>query len=293
MKFLEENYNFNNPHKGKFILIEGLNGSGKTTQVKKLAAELTSSGIEAIANHEPTKGNYGLLIRQIIDKVALDENLLHFLDKQLDYLWSLVEEGVTNNVESVKKDLVRSRCMKNKLKEIIGHLIKKESLSEEERQILFIMDRQQDITNNILPALMRGYWVVEDRYDPTNYMHGKSQGIDFFVLQKWHRIFLQNGYLSPDLIMYYWLPLDLAIERNLKSGKVIDIYENKKTLIAIESAAREIFDFKNINPEHGRPLRREFRVNGKRHYCFIINTEPSLDEVFQETWHLVKETFSI
>jgi thymidylate kinase len=293
MKFLESNYNFNNPYDGKFILIEGLNGSGKTTQVKKLAAKLTSAGIEAIANHEPTKGNYGLLIRQIIDGAVLDEKLLQFLNNQLDYLWSLIEEDVKNKVAFTKHNLDRSRCMKDKLKEIIGYLIKKQPLSEEERQILFIMDRQEDITNNILPALMKGYWVVEDRYDPTNYMHGKSQGIDFSVLQKWHRIFLQNGYLSPDLIMYYWLPLDLAIERNLKSGKIIDIYENKKTLIAIESAAREIFDFKNINPKPGQPLKRQFRVNGKRHPCFIINTEPSLDEVFQETWRLVKETFAI
>lgn len=292
MKFLESNYNFNNPYSGKFILIEGLNGSGKTTQAKALAAKLQSFDIDAISNHEPTKGNYGLLIRQIIDRVVLDEKLLQFLDKQLDYLWSLIEEGVKNNVESVKKGFCRSRCMKEKLKEIIGHLIKNEPLNEEERQILFIKDRQEDIINNILLSLMRN-WVIQDRYDLTNYMHGKSQGIDFSVLQKWHKTFLDTGYLSPDLIIYYWLPLDLAIERNLKSGKIIDIYENRKTLTAIEQAARDIFDFKNINPKPGQPLEREFRVNGKRHYCFIINTEPSLDEVFQETWRLVKKTFSI
>jgi thymidylate kinase len=293
MKFLESNYNFNNLHNGKFILIEGLNGSGKTTQVKKLVAKLQSAGIEAIANHEPTKGNYGTLIRQIIDKVILDEKLLYFLDEQIDALWAQIKENIKRGVKFAKNDLNRSRCMKDKLKEILSHLIKKEPLNEEERQILFIMDRQQDITDNILLALMENKWVIEDRYDLTNYMHGKSQGIDFSVLQKWHRVFLDTGYLSPDLIMYYWLPLDLAIERNLRSGKIIDIYENKKDLMAVESAAKEILDFKNINPEPNRPLEREFRVNGKRHYCFIINTEPSLDEVFQETWRLVKEAFLI
>jgi thymidylate kinase len=292
MKLLEENYNLNNSNPGKFILIEGLNGSGKTTQVKALVAKLQSFGIDVISNHEPTKGNYGLLIRQIIDKVVLDEKLLYFLDKQLDYLWGVIEEDIKKGVEFLEDDLKRSRCMKDKLKEILGHLIKKESLSEEDRQILFIMDRLDDITNNILLALARN-WVVQDRYDLTNYMHGKSQGINFSVLQKWHKIFLDTGYLSPDLIIYYWLPLDLAIERNLKSGKIIDIYENKKTLIAIESAAREIFYFKDVSPEPGRPLIREFYINGKRHPCFIINTEPSLDEVFQETWRLVKAVFPI
>jgi thymidylate kinase len=292
MKLLEENYNLNNPYKEKFILIEGMNGSGKTTQAKKLVAQLESLGIKAVFNHEPTKGNYGLLIRQIIDKVVLDEKLLYFLNKQLDYLWGLIEEDIKKGVEFLEDDLKRGRCMKDKLKEILGHLIKKESLSEEDRQILFIMDRHEDITNNILPALMRN-WVVQDRYDLTNYMHGRSQGIDFSVLQKWHKIFLDVGYLSPDLIIYYWLPLDLAIERNLKSGKIIDIYENKKSLMIIEQAAREIFDFKDVNPKPGHPLERGFRVNGKRHSCFIINTEPSLDNVFEETWHLVQETFEI
>jgi thymidylate kinase len=294
MKFLEKNYNFNNPNDTKFILIEGMNGSGKTTQAKKLVAQLEASGIKAIFNHEPTARNWGALIRQIIDGAILDEKLLDSLNTKLDILWAYTKESIENDGRFTKEELKLIHLRKDKLKKILNHLINKEPINEEERQTIYVIDRYLDITDNILLNLgLDKKWVVEDRYDISTYVYGKSHGLDFPVVQKLHKIFLNNMYLSPDLILYYWLPIGLALERNLKSGKIIDIYENKKDMFLVEQAAKEIFDFKNINPKPGQSLRREFCVNGKRHYCFIINTEPSLDEVFQETWRLVKETFSI
>ena len=189
MKFLESNYNFNNPNDTKFILIEGMNGSGKTTQAKKLVAQLESIGIKAVFNHEPTNRNWGSLIRQIIDGVVVDKELLNFLNIQLDIFWKQIEEDIENGAEYTKEDLEHGRYKRDRLKEILNHLINKELISEEERQTIYIMDRYQDVTDNILLSLgLDKKWVVDDRYDISTYVYGKSHGLDFSVVQRLHKI---------------------------------------------------------------------------------------------------------
>jgi dTMP kinase len=49
--------------RGVFIVLEGIDGSGKTTQVKLLAAWLRERGSEVLETFEPTHGSYGLRYR--------------------------------------------------------------------------------------------------------------------------------------------------------------------------------------------------------------------------------------
>jgi dTMP kinase len=48
---------------GLFIVLEGIDGSGKTTQVKLLAVWLREQGREVLETFEPTHGPYGLKYR--------------------------------------------------------------------------------------------------------------------------------------------------------------------------------------------------------------------------------------
>lgn len=58
-----------NPYPGKFIVFEGLDGSGQTTQAKSLVSYLKSRGFEAILTKEPTPDSEaGRKIRKILDK---------------------------------------------------------------------------------------------------------------------------------------------------------------------------------------------------------------------------------
>ena len=51
---------------GRFVVFEGLDGSGKTTQMARLQKRLKRMGINAVATCEPTDGPVGALIRQML-----------------------------------------------------------------------------------------------------------------------------------------------------------------------------------------------------------------------------------
>lgn len=57
-----------NPYKGLYLAIEGIDGSGKTTQVEKLAQYFKSKGREVVKTAEPrkNKGVVGKLIKDIL-----------------------------------------------------------------------------------------------------------------------------------------------------------------------------------------------------------------------------------
>ena len=50
--------------KGKFIVLEGIDGSGKSSQVGPLVKRLEGLGLPCRADREPTGGPVGSLIRQ-------------------------------------------------------------------------------------------------------------------------------------------------------------------------------------------------------------------------------------
>lgn len=53
---------------GFFVDIEGLDGSGASTQVRLVARELRKQGIKPYLTKEPTKGPIGRLVRQALEK---------------------------------------------------------------------------------------------------------------------------------------------------------------------------------------------------------------------------------
>lgn len=57
-----------NPYKGTYIVIEGIDGSGKTTQVARLAKHFAEKGRKVIETREPRKDNTSL-IGELIQKI--------------------------------------------------------------------------------------------------------------------------------------------------------------------------------------------------------------------------------
>ena len=91
--------------RGKLIALEGIDGSGKSTQIGRLVQRLTEHGVTCHATREPTGRPVGALIRQALTgQTPLDPRVIaalyaadridHLVNGE-DGLLSLVERGVT------------------------------------------------------------------------------------------------------------------------------------------------------------------------------------------------------
>ena len=82
-------------NKGLFITFEGIEGSGKSTQIKMLTEHLTQKGIEYLVTKEPGGTDIGYKIRQIL----LDKNS-HFKSKYAELLLFYADrlENVAENI---------------------------------------------------------------------------------------------------------------------------------------------------------------------------------------------------
>ena len=71
--------------KGRFIVFEGIDGSGSTTQANKLADHFTSVGVKCVITAQPSKNSVGLFIKKILQskiKISL------FKEKELALLFA-------------------------------------------------------------------------------------------------------------------------------------------------------------------------------------------------------------
>jgi len=91
--------------KGKFIALEGIDGSGKSSQIGRLTARLEGMGVRCLATREPTGGPVGSLIRQIFTgRVTADPRVIaalyaadriDHLVNEVDGLCAAIEKGIT------------------------------------------------------------------------------------------------------------------------------------------------------------------------------------------------------
>lgn len=91
--------------KGKFIVLEGIDGSGKSSQTGPLMERLRALGIPCRDTREPTGGPVGSLIRQIFTgRVTADNRVIaalyaadriDHLVNEVDGLLSAIDSGVT------------------------------------------------------------------------------------------------------------------------------------------------------------------------------------------------------
>lgn len=78
-----------NTLKGRFIAFEGIDGSGKSTQISLLNKKLTQKGIMCYSTMEPTDSPFGSLIHQImIGRIKTDNRVIAemFVADRLDHL---------------------------------------------------------------------------------------------------------------------------------------------------------------------------------------------------------------
>lgn len=96
--------------RGRFIVIEGLDGAGTTTQATRLCNLLRADGREAVQTAEPSTGPIGSMIRQMLARRIVDstgapinrESLaLLFAADRLDHVASLIEPAIARGADVV------------------------------------------------------------------------------------------------------------------------------------------------------------------------------------------------
>lgn len=94
-----------NSERGKFIVFEGADGSGKSTQLKQLGKFLKERGIPVYTTREPTDSPFGAMLRSCLTgRIETNEHTVAalFAADRLDHIFNSVngilkqlEEGVT------------------------------------------------------------------------------------------------------------------------------------------------------------------------------------------------------
>lgn len=77
---------------GFFIVLEGIDGTGKSTQARRLAAWLSEQGRKVVVSREPTDGPWGKKLRESAStgRLAPEDELQYFLNDRRQHVEELI-----------------------------------------------------------------------------------------------------------------------------------------------------------------------------------------------------------
>lgn len=79
---------------GKLIVFEGIDGTGKSTQIRLLKAWLEQRGIRAVSDFEPTRGPWGTRVRHAAvngERLSLEEEIECLLQDRREHVRHFIE----------------------------------------------------------------------------------------------------------------------------------------------------------------------------------------------------------
>lgn len=84
-------------NRGKLIVFEGIDGCGKSTQLRRAAEALCARGIDPVVTREPTDGPWGRKIRAMAqsgEAVTAETELAWFFDDRRDHMREVVRPAL-------------------------------------------------------------------------------------------------------------------------------------------------------------------------------------------------------
>lgn len=78
--------------KGRLIVFEGIDGTGKSTQLHRLSKTLRSRGIDVVTSFEPTNGRHGAILRKSATskRLSVENELQLFQRDRREHVKSLI-----------------------------------------------------------------------------------------------------------------------------------------------------------------------------------------------------------
>src|SRR5947207_8330328 len=82
--------------RGYLIVVEGIDGAGKSTQVRRLAETLRDAGFAVTCSREPTDGPWGRKIRAsaAAERMSLDDELHAFIDDRKEHVAQVIRPAL-------------------------------------------------------------------------------------------------------------------------------------------------------------------------------------------------------
>ncbi len=223
-----------NTYQGKFILLEGIDGSGKTTQSRMLADRLQKEGITSFLTREPTSDNiFGRLARFIYMCESLH-------DEAPSALRGLLDRGEYMKFRSVCNAFQRANL--NRFEEIAYEIIGNEYKNLPILlQLAMIFDRYYHHIDTVIPNLENGVHVVADRDFLSTLAYSAGDDIPWEPLLQAHEEILGDVFLMPDLLLIIDVPVEVGIKRTMakQQGKK-DYFDTEERLTKIRKRYLEL-----------------------------------------------------
>ena len=197
--------------KNKFIVFEGIDGCGKTTQIKRLTDHFRKEGVPCLLTKEPTNGPLGNLARRAVCG-----------------LWDTPEDFTSARTSNLAD-----------ASSFPGTPLPyppKAAPTPEALALLFAADRAEHIARTIRPALESGSHVFCDRFVYSNIAY---QGMEISVgnVLAYNEPFL----IYPDLTLFIDTPPEECTRRIIAAKRSLEVYDGTKIAHRIRAAYFEAF----------------------------------------------------
>lgn len=114
------------------------------------------------------------------------------------------------------------------LGEKLRALLLNEPMHLETEALLMFAARREHLEQVIKPALLRGDWVVCDRFTDASFAYqGGGRGLSIEKLNQLET--WVHGSFQPDMTLLFDLPIDIAAQRMAGAARQLDRFEQEKT----------------------------------------------------------------
>ena len=182
------NINNQSEAKGYFIVFEGIDGSGSSTQAELLCQYFAQKKQQAILSPEPSSGKIGKLLREFL--------------------------GSQNNFPN-------------------------QDLFDQQMAYLFAADRHYHLYNNldgVQKLINDNIHVITTRYYFSSLAYNAKNETEYQFVK-----LLNQQFPPPDLLIYFDIPVDIALER-IKDRAIQEIYETREKLIKVRNNFLQLID---------------------------------------------------
>lgn len=226
-----------NPYQGKFILFEGIDGSGKTTQARMLVDRLQKKKYRVLLTREPTNDNiFGKLARFIYTCESLHNKAPNTL------LLTMAGQQYKDHC------LILSKAHRERFEEMAHEIIYGDHKNLPMfLQLTMIFDRYLHYVDTIMPALYKGITVVADRGFLSTLAYGAGDDLAWLPLLKAHEQILGHAFIVPNLAFLIDVPVQVGIARTMakQQGKK-DYFDTETKLTKIRERYVELSETSEI-----------------------------------------------